>query len=48
MGYGAQAGYYTDPETWLVLCTHRYYDPAAGRWLNRAPIGIAGGVNLYY
>ena len=46
-GYGAQAGYYTDTETGLVLCTHRYYDPAAGRWLTRDPIGYAGGVNLY-
>ena len=46
-GYGAQAGYYMDTETGLVLCTHRYYDPATGRWLTRDPIGYAGGVNLY-
>lgn len=25
----------------------RYYDPAQGRWLNRDPIGYAGGVNVY-
>ncbi len=46
-GYNAQSGYYTDGETGLILCTHRYYDPTQGRWLNRDPIGYAGGVNLY-
>lgn len=25
----------------------RYYDPETGRWLNRDPIGEAGGLNLY-
>ena len=45
--YGAQWGYYTDGETGLVLCGHRYYDPARGRWLTRDPIGYAGGVGLY-
>ena len=45
--YGAQWGYYTDGETSLILCGHRYYDPARGRWLNRDPIGYAGGVDLY-
>jgi len=46
-GYIAQWGYYTDAETGLVLCTHRYYDPAHGRWLTRDPIGCAGGLNVY-
>ena len=46
-GYGGQYGYYTDPETGLLLLTHRYYDPAEGRFLTRDPIGYAGGVNLY-
>jgi RHS repeat-associated protein len=46
-GYGAQAGYYTDSETGLVLCTHRFYDPSTGRWLTRDPISYRGGVNLY-
>ncbi|HSF91865.1 MAG TPA: RHS repeat-associated core domain-containing protein, partial [Paracoccaceae bacterium] len=26
---------------------YRYYDPNAGRWINRDPIEEAGGVNLY-
>jgi RHS repeat-associated protein len=46
-GYGAQAGYYTDTETGLVLCTHRFYDPGTGRWVSRDPAGSAGGINLY-
>ena len=31
----------------MVLCTHRYYDPHAGRWINRDPVGYDGGMNLY-
>ena len=46
-GFGGQWGYYTDAETGLILCTHRYYDPAQGRFLTRDPIGYDGGVNLY-
>ncbi|MHB1457732.1 MAG: RHS repeat-associated core domain-containing protein [Armatimonadota bacterium] len=44
LGYGAQSGYYTDPETGMMLLTHRYYDPTEGRFLT---IGYAGGMNLY-
>ncbi len=46
-GYEAQAGYYTDLATGLVLCTHRFYDPQAGRFVTRDPIGYDGGINLY-
>ena len=46
-GYKGQHGYYTDRETGLILCTHRYYDPALGRWLTRDPLGYEGGLNLY-
>ena len=47
-GYDGQWGYYTDDETGLLLLTHRYYDPAEGRFVNRDPIGYAGGeTNLY-
>lgn len=46
-GYKAQAGYYTDHATGLILCTWRYYDPLAGRWLTEDPIGYDGGINLY-
>jgi RHS repeat-associated protein len=45
--FGGQFGYYTDPETGLVLCTYRYYDPGTGRWISRDPAGYGGGVNLY-
>jgi RHS repeat-associated protein len=46
-GYGGQLGYVTDPETGLLLLGHRYYDAVSGRFLNRDPIGTAGGVNVY-
>jgi len=46
-GYGAAYGYFTDAETGLCALAFRHYDPAAGRFLNRDPIGYAGGVNLY-
>jgi len=56
VGFGGQWGYYTDYETGpgnsvagssLLLLTHRYYDPATGRFVNRDPIGYDGGINLY-
>ncbi len=46
-GFGGQWGYYSDAATGLVLCGHRYYQPSGARWLNRDPIGYAGGINLY-
>jgi len=45
--HGGQFGYYTDTETGLLCLTHRYYDPGTGKFLNRDPIGYAGGENLY-
>ena len=45
-GFGAQFGYYTDAETSLILCGHRYYDPTTARWLTRDPIGYAGGMDF--
>ncbi len=46
-GYKGQWGYYRDMKTGLLLLTHRYLDPATGRFLTRDPIGVEGGVNLY-
>ena len=46
-GYGAKFGYIRDAESGFYLCTLRYYDPSAGRWITRDPIGYAGGSNLY-
>jgi RHS repeat-associated protein len=45
--YNAKYGYYFDAETGFYYCTHRYYDPANGRWLTEDPIGFEGGFNLY-
>lgn len=38
---------YTDRETGLVYFGMRFYNPKTGRFLNRDPIGEAGGRNLY-
>ena len=46
-GFGGQAGYSTEAETGLILCTNRHYNPQTGRFLTRDPIGYGGGVNLY-
>jgi RHS repeat-associated protein len=44
-GFGAQWGYYQEAETGLALLGERYYDPAAGRFINRDP--ALAGVNWY-
>ncbi|MCX6883825.1 MAG: RHS repeat-associated core domain-containing protein [Verrucomicrobia bacterium] len=38
---------YQDDETDLVCYLHRYYNPSAGRWLSRDPLGERGGANAY-
>ena len=38
---------YTDTESGLVYYGFRYYSPSLGRFLNRDPLGEAGGSNLY-
>ncbi len=49
--YGANeiifCGYRFDPESRLYYVRNRTYLPVLGRWLQRDPIGYAGGVNLY-
>jgi RHS repeat-associated protein len=35
------------PASGLYYYGHRFYDPRTQRWLNRDPLGEAGGVNLY-
>jgi RHS repeat-associated protein len=41
------AGYFYHAVSGLDFAMYRAYDPAHARWLNRDPIGEAGGVNLY-
>ena len=42
-----RAGFKTRAESDILFLTHRYLDPATGRFLTRDPIGMEGGVNLY-
>jgi RHS repeat-associated protein len=41
------AGMFLHDKSGFYLTHYRFYDPGAGRWLNRDPIGEAGGTNLY-
>ncbi|MCI5227696.1 MAG: RHS repeat-associated core domain-containing protein, partial [Candidatus Electrothrix sp. AX2] len=36
-----------DEQTGLAYYGYRFYAPGVGRWINRDPIGEAGGINLY-
>jgi len=40
-------GQYFDEETGLHYNRYRYYDPQAGRFVSKDPIGLVGGVNLH-
>lgn len=41
------AGMFWHSPSGLNLTWYRAYDPQAGRWLSRDPIGEAGGINVY-
>ncbi len=45
-GYAGAWGYEKEDLPFLHV-GHRYYDPAIGRFLQRDPIGIEGGLNAY-
>ena len=36
-----------DPESQVYYVRNRTYNPVLGRWIQRDPIGYAGGINLY-
>jgi|CXWL01.1.fsa_nt_gi RHS repeat-associated protein len=46
-GYIGQFGYQAHSEMPYLHVGARYYDPASGRFLQRDPIGIRGGINVY-
>lgn len=46
-GIPLYARYWWDDRLKLFHVRHRVYDPRAGRFLQRDPIGYAGGSNLY-
>jgi RHS repeat-associated protein len=46
-GYVGSFGYQASGEYPFLHLGARYYDPATGRFLQRDPIGIAGGANVY-
>ena len=46
-GYAGAGGYQAHDDLPFLHVGHRYYDPASGRFLQRDPIGIAGGLNVY-
>jgi len=46
-GYAGQWGYEGHDDTKFMHVGARWYDPETGRFLQRDPIGIAGGLNVY-
>nr|WP_256347803.1 RHS repeat-associated core domain-containing protein [Serratia proteamaculans] len=42
------AGQYQDDESGLHYNLFRYYEPEVGRFTTQDPIGLSGGMNLYY
>jgi len=45
--YAGEYGYQSNEDLTFVHVGHRYYDPSTGRFLQRDPIGILGGLNVY-
>jgi len=45
--YAGAWGYQSSEDLPFVHVGHRYYDPSTGRFLQRDPIGIQGGLNAY-
>ncbi len=46
-GYVGAFGYQSHAEMSFLHVGHRYYEPASGRFLQRDPIGLDGGTNVY-
>ncbi|UCG88239.1 MAG: RHS repeat-associated core domain-containing protein, partial [Gemmatimonadota bacterium] len=46
-GYAGSSGYQAHPECSYLHVRWRYYDPLTGRFLQRDPIGVDGGFNVY-